>query len=74
MYQMVAYQKRYGARSVLLVYPRHDDLGRLASAPPFFRTPGDIDVHVVFFDLNNPDASVETLLEKSGLSHFQKLA
>ena len=59
MYQMYAYQKRYRAKTILLVYPLHGDLGSIASAPPFFRTPDDSDIRVLFFDLDpkNPEAS-----------------
>ncbi len=62
MYQMYAYQKRYRAKTILLVYPLHDALGSIASAPPFFRTPDDSDVRVVFFDLKAPEASAKDIL------------
>lgn len=62
MYQMYAYQKRYRAKTILLVYPLHGDLGSIASAPPFFRTPDDSDIRVVFFDLKSPEASAKTIL------------
>ena len=59
MYQMYAYQKRYRAKTILLVYPRHKAIDSIASSPPFFRTPDDSDIRVVFFDLNPkfPEAS-----------------
>lgn len=59
MYQMYAYQKRYRAKTILLVYPRHNALGSIAFSPPFFRTPDDSDIRVLFFDLDpkNPEAS-----------------
>lgn len=62
MYQMYAYQKRYRAKTILLVYPLHGDLGSIASAPPFFRTPDDSDIRVVFFDLKAPEASAKVIL------------
>ena len=59
MYQMYAYQKRYRAKTILLVYPRHKAIDSIASSPPFFRTPDDSDIRILFFNLdqNNPEAS-----------------
>jgi 5-methylcytosine-specific restriction enzyme subunit McrC len=62
MYQMYAYQKRYRAKTILLVYPLHHDLGSIASAPPFFRTPDDSDVRIMFFNLQVPDVSAMAIL------------
>lgn len=62
MYQMYAYQKRYRAKTILLVYPLHDALGSIDSPPPFFRTPDDSDIRVVFFNLKEPEASAKTIL------------
>lgn len=58
LYQMYAYQKRYGAARAVLVYPAHDALGTMSGSPPFFRTDGDADVQVLFWNLDDPDASV----------------
>ena len=65
MYQMYAYQKRYRAKTILLVYPLHDALGSIASTPPFFRTPDDSDVRVVFFDIEHPEESAHRILSTS---------
>lgn len=65
MYQMYAYQKRYRAKTILLVYPLHEALGSIASAPPFFRTPDDSDVRVVFFDIEHPEESASHILSTS---------
>ena len=51
MYQMYAYQKRYGAPRALLIYPAHDNLGSLVDAPPAFLTPGDAEVRAMFWNL-----------------------
>lgn len=71
MYQMYAYQKRYRAHSILLVYPLHDALGSIASTPPFFRTPDDSDVRIVFFDLAHPDESAHDILFKRPTNFVQ---
>ena len=63
MYQMYAYQKRYRAKTILLVYPLPGDLGSIASAPPFFRTPDDSDIQIIFFNLANPNQSIQTIVE-----------
>ena len=62
MYQMYAYQKRYAARTILLVYPRHGALASIDSAPPVYQTPGDSHIRIVFFDLDHPSESVNQLL------------
>lgn len=55
MYQMFAYQKRYGAPRALLVYPAHDTLDGLASTPPSFLTSGDAEVRVSFWNVEGED-------------------
>ena len=60
MYQMYAYQKRYGAARALLIYPAHGALGKLAVAPPVFRTVGDAEVQVMFWNLEGADGPVES--------------
>lgn len=57
MYQMYAYQKRYGAPQALLIYPAHDNLGGLRDAPPAFLTPGDAEVRVTFWNLEGADGA-----------------
>lgn len=63
MYQMYAYAKRHKAQIVLPVYPKHEDLKQIGLNPPFFRTPDDSDIQVVFFDLVKPDQSIHTIVE-----------
>ena len=60
MYQMYAYQKRYGAARALLVYPAHGALGKLTEAPPVFRTVGDAEVQAIFWNLEGSDGPVES--------------
>lgn len=60
MYQMYAYQKRYGAARALLIYPAHGDLGTLAEVPPVFRTEGDAEVQVQFWRLAGADGAAES--------------
>ena len=69
MYQMYAYAKRHKARSVLLVYPKHDSLGSIQVDPPFFRTPDDSDIRVCFFDLTNSVCSAHST--QSILTHIR---
>lgn len=54
MYQMYAYQKRYGTPRALLLYPGHGTLGKLAGTPPVFRTEGDAEVQVQFWQMDGP--------------------
>ena len=60
MYQMYAYQKRYGAARALLIYPAHGELGTLAEDPPVFRTEGDAEVQVQFWRLDGADGAAES--------------
>lgn len=63
MYQMYAYQKRYGAERAVLVYPAHGELKKLLAAPPVFRTVGDAEVRVVFWDPADARASAERVFQ-----------
>lgn len=63
MYQMYAYQKRYGAERAVLVYPAHGELGKLLAAPPVFRTVGDAEVRVVFWDPADACSSAEKVFQ-----------
>lgn len=60
MYQMYAYQKRYGAARALLVYPEHVALGKLAEKPPVFRTVGDAEVQVLFWKPEGAAGPIES--------------
>ena len=64
MYQMYAYAKRHKAQTVLLVYPKHDNLNKLETKPPFFKTPDDADVQIVFIDLEskNTEKAIQPIL------------
>lgn len=60
MYQMFAYQKRYGADHVTLVYPKTD---KIASADGTeYRSADGVIVRVRFVDLFDVNSSIETLI------------
>ena len=61
MYQMYAYQKKYGAENVLLLYPQTDSLS-LRNNFVFTSNDGVI-VRVFFVDLFNPSSSLEELIK-----------
>lgn len=63
MYQMYAYQKRYGAERAVLVYPAHGELGKLVAEPPVFQTVGDAEVRVVFWKPSAAGSSAEKVFQ-----------
>ena len=62
MYQMYAYQKKYGAENVTLLYPRTD---RMPSEKlPEFESEDGVKVKVRFVDLFDTDRSLTELIEE----------
>jgi hypothetical protein len=59
MYQMYAYQKRYGVPRALLVYPAQGAFGEPAGAP-VFRAVGDAEVWVQFWQVEGMDGPGES--------------
>ena len=62
MYQMYVYAKRHKAETVLLIYPFHEALGIIKDVPPYYRTPDDSDIRIMFFDLDHPNISVAPII------------
>ncbi len=62
MYQMFAYQKKYSAKSVTLLYPPCADPP--APEPCDFRASDGVHVHVRFVDLFQPRESLKTILNE----------
>jgi len=60
MYQMYAYQKKYGAQSVTLIYPQTSAIS--ADREIRFASQDGVVVHVRFVDLFRAKESVETLI------------
>lgn len=62
MYQMFAYQKKYGAAHVTLVYPKTD---KIASADGTeYRSTDGVIVRVCFVDLFDAHGSIETIISQ----------
>ncbi len=59
MYQMYAYQKKYHAQSVLLLYPQTDQL--LPDSDIYYRSQDGVEVNVRFVDLFDIKGSISAL-------------
>ena len=58
MYQMYAYQKKYGAQNVTLLYPRTENL---QTENIIYRSDDLVTVHVQFIDLFEPASCIARL-------------
>ena len=62
MYQMYAYQKKYQAKHVILVYPRAD--GITVDKEIYFHSEDGVCVHVCFVDLFDVQNGIDLLIER----------
>ena len=60
MYQMFAYYKKYGAKSVILLYPNTEKI--IVNKPIEFKSKDGISVKVRFIDLFNIKESINQLI------------
>ncbi len=65
MYQMYAYQKKYGAEAVTLVYPRTDSLSNHRNIR--YESQDNVSVHVRFVDFQDIPGSIRALMPIVGV-------
>ena len=68
MYQMYAYQKKYSAVCVTLIYPQPDQIP--TSSPIFYKSKGDAQVTVNFIKLTDAENSITALLHSLEQIHL----
>lgn len=64
MYQMYAYQKKYAAKMVFLLYPWVNTLQHIITEPVIYRSNDNVTVCIAFIDLVNITSSMEDLSDK----------
>ena len=63
MYQMYAYQKKYNAENVTLIYPKTDKV----NSDEFEYSSSDAIVKVRFVDLFNPNKSLQNIIDRKSV-------